>query len=374
MAISDGSAEEMILPATDIKANQYRNRKQRAHSVHCVGRFDSSIQSKEPVMMILSKPVSRAALTLAISSVCASAFAQNYPTKQITMVVPFTAGSATDVLARVIGEHIGRDLGQPVIIDNRPGAGGVIGANLVAKSPADGYTLLIQSTAHAANPALYEKLPYDTLADFVGVTTLATLPNVLVTASSSEYKSVADLVAAAKKKPGQLNYASAGSGSATHINAEKFRSQAHFDAMHIPYKGTPQAVIETVTNRIDFLFAPIVSVLPQIKDGKLRALAVGSAKRTSLLPEVPTTVEGGITDSDFNFWVGVLAPSKTPPEIVRKLHASISKALSSTEVKTRFASLGAEPLVMSPDQFDAFIVREKGELGMLIKKAGVKAE
>ncbi|OWW20969.1 Bug family tripartite tricarboxylate transporter substrate binding protein [Noviherbaspirillum denitrificans] len=325
-------------------------------------------------MSTLFRSARFAMLPLAACCLGAPAFAQNYPNKPITMVVPFTAGSATDVVARVVGEYMAKDLGQPVITENRPGAGGTIGSNVVAKAEPDGYTLLIQSSAHAANPALYDKLPYDTLADFAGITTLATLPNVLITSSSSGYKSVADLVSAAKKKPGQLNYASAGSGSATHINAEKFRAQAQFDALHIPYKGTPQAVIETVTKRVDFMFAPLVSVVPQIKDGKLLPLAVGTAKRTPLLPDVPTTIEAGVAASDFNFWVGMLVPAKTPPEIIKKIHGSVSKALDSTEVKARFASLGADALKMSPSQFDNFIKQEKAELGALIKKAGVKAE
>jgi tripartite-type tricarboxylate transporter receptor subunit TctC len=315
-----------------------------------------------------------AVLPFALSGICATASAQNYPTKQLTIIVPFTAGSATDVIARLVAERLGKDLGQPVVVDNRPGAGGTIGANMVAKATPDGYTLLVHSNAHAANPALYEQIAYDTIGDFAGVTTLATLPNVLIVATSTDYKSVANLVAAARKNPGKLNYASAGSGSATHINAEKFRFQAKFDALHVPFKGTPPAVTETMTQRVDFMFAPIVSALPQIKNGKLRALAVGSAHRTQLLPDVPTTVEAGVPGSEFNFWIGLLAPAKTPPEIVKKLHDSVAKALDLPEVKARFAALGAEPHTMQPDQFNDYIKTEKAELGAVIKKAGVRLD
>jgi tripartite-type tricarboxylate transporter receptor subunit TctC len=314
------------------------------------------------------------AFSLALSGVCTAALAQAYPTKSVTIIVPFTAGSATDVIARVVAERLTKDLGQTVLVDNRPGAGGTIGTDLVAKAAPDGHTLLITSNAHAANPALYEKLPYDTIGDFSGITTLATLPNVLITSSSSKYQSVADLISAAQKNPGQLNYASAGSGSATHINAEKFRFHAKFSALHVPFKGTPPAVTETMTQRVDYMFAPIVSALPHIKSGKLRALAVGSAHRTRLLPDVPTTIEAGVPGSDFNFWIGLLAPAKTNPDIIIKLHGLITKHLESPEVKDRFATLGAEPSTMQPLLFNKYIKQEKADLGALIKEAGVKLE
>lgn len=325
-------------------------------------------------MRTISSILRHAVLPFALTGTCAAALGQTYPAKPLTIIVPFSPGSATDVIARLVGEQIGKDLGQSVIVDNRPGAGGTIGANMVAKAAPDGYTLLVHSNGHVANPALYEKISYDTIGDFAGVTTLATLPNVLIVATSSDYKSVASLVDAARKNPGKLNYASAGAGSATHINAEKFRYEAKFDAQHIPFKGTPPAVTEVMTQRVDFMFAPIVSALPQVKNGKLRALAVGSAHRTQLLPNVPTTAESGVPGSEFNFWIGLLAPAKTPPDIIKKLHRSVAKAVAMPEVKARFAALGAEPYTMQPEQFDAYLKTEKAELGAVIKKAGVKLD
>ena len=315
-----------------------------------------------------------AALPLAIGGILLTNPAFAYPTKPITLVVPFSPGSATDVIARVLGEQMSQSLGQSVIVENRPGAGGTVGSSLVAKAAPDGYTLLVNSNAHAANPALYNKLPYDTLTDFTGVTTLASLPNVLITASASNYKSVPDLVAQAKKQPGKLNFASAGAGSATHINAEKFASKAGIEAVHIPFNGTPPAVTQTIANEVDFMFAPIVSVLPQIQSGNLRALAVGSEKRSQLLPDTPTTVEAGVAGSDFNFWIALLAPGKTPPDVVDKLYAAVNQAVQTEAVKKRYAALGAEPSLLPPADFNRYIQQQTAELGELIRSAGVKLD
>ncbi|MFA7680993.1 MAG: tripartite tricarboxylate transporter substrate binding protein [Pigmentiphaga sp.] len=315
-----------------------------------------------------------AALPFAIGGLLLTSPAFAYPTKPITLVVPFSPGSATDVIARVLGEQMSQYLGQSVIVENRPGAGGTVGSSLVAKAAPDGYTLLVNSNAHAANPALYNKLPYDTLTDFTGVTTLASLPNVLITASASNYKSVPDLVAQAKKQPGKLNFASAGAGSATHINAEKFASKAGIEAVHIPFNGTPPAVTQTIANEVDFMFAPIVSVLPQIQSGNLRALAVGSEKRSQLLPDTPTTVEAGVAGSDFNFWIALLAPGKTPPDVVDKLYAAVNQAVQTEAVKKRYAALGAEPSLLPPADFNRYIQQQTTELGELIRSAGVKLD
>lgn len=303
-----------------------------------------------------------------------SVAAQAYPNRSIRLVVPFTAGSATDIIARAVGDAMSTSMGQPVVIDNRPGAGGSIGANMVAKAPADGYTLLVHSAGHAVNPAIYAKLPFDTVADFAGVTPLATLPNVVVTAPAKGYKTMKDIVAAAKAKPGALNYGSAGSGSATHINAEKFRAVAGYDAVHVPYKGTPEALTETVAGRLDYFFAPIVSALPLIRDGKLQALAVGSARRSELLPEVPTTVEAGYKGSDFNFWIGMMAPAGTPKEVIEKLNAEAVKAAESTLTRARFYALGASSFTMKPAAFDAYIKQEIADAAKIAKAAGIKPQ
>ena len=313
-------------------------------------------------------------LLLATIGMAASiASAQPYPNKIIHIIVPFSPGSATDIIARTIGDKLSAGLGQPVVVENRPGAGGTIGAGVVAAAAPDGYTLLVQSSGHTVNPHIYTTLSYDTLRDFAGVTTLVNLPNVLVIAPGKGIKSVQELVAAAKAKPGPLNYASAGSGSATHMNAEKFRAAAGFDAVHIPYKGTPEAITEVIAGRVDYFFAPMVSGLPMIKDGKVLALAVGSAKRSSVLPDVPTTVEAGVAGSDYNFWIGMLAPAKTPRDIVTRLNEEVLKALQAPEVKERLAKLGAEPLPMSPEQFDAYIREELAANARIVKAAGIKA-
>ena len=253
--------------------------------------------------------LSLALTTLALSGLSMNAQAQDWPKQSIKFVVPFTAGSGTDIVARAVAEKLGTALGQPVVIENKPGAGGTIAANQVAKANPDGYTLLVHSSGHVVNPAIYPNLPYDTLNDLVGITSLASLPNVMVVSPSKGFKDVKDLIAKVKAKPDGFNYASAGTGSATHINAEKFRVAAGINATHIPFKGTPEALTETISGRIDWFFAPIVSALPLIKDGKLQVLAVGTPKRSDDLPNTPTTVEAGVPGSEYTFWVGMLAPS-----------------------------------------------------------------
>ncbi len=297
-----------------------------------------------------------------------------YPDKPIHFIVPFTAGSGTDILARTGAEPMSRALGQPIIVENRPGAGGTLGAAAVAKSAPDGYTLLVHSAGHVANPSIYSNLPYDTLKDFAGVTPLASLPNVLVVSPAKGWKTVSDLVEQARANPGKLNYASAGVGSATHMNAEIFRDSAKFQAVHVPFKGTPEAMTETSTGRVDYFFAPLSSALPQIKAGRLQALAVGTATRSPVLPDVPTTIEAGFPKSDYIFWVALLAPADTPRSIIERLNAEVVKALSSPEVKEKLALLGAEPMPMSPADFDAFLRSETARMAAVIKNAGIKAQ
>jgi tripartite-type tricarboxylate transporter receptor subunit TctC len=298
----------------------------------------------------------------------------NFPDKPIRIIVPFTAGSGTDIVARTIAEPMSRSLGQPILIENRPGAGGTLGAGLVAKSAPDGYTLLVHSAGHVANSSIYSQLPYDTLKDFAGVTPLASLPNVLIVAPSKGFKTVGDLVKKARANPGTMNYGSAGNGSATHMNAEIFRLSAKFDAQHVPYKGTPEAMTEVATGRIDFFFAPLSSALPLIKDGRLQALAVGTAQRSPLLPDVPTTVEAGYPNSDYVFWVAMLAPAATPRPIIDRLNAEALKALASPEIKEKLALLGAEPMPMSPAAFDAFLKTETARMAQVVKSAGIKVQ
>lgn len=297
------------------------------------------------------------------------ALAQGYPNKPIRIVVPFTPGSATDIMARIVGEKLGTAWGQTVIVENKPGAGGTVGSAFVAKSEPDGYTLLVVSTGHVVNPVLYPGLSYDTVGDFAGITPLASLPNVLVVGAGSPIKNVQELIAAAKANPGKLNYASAGTGSATHVNAEKFRAVTGLQATHIPFKGTPETITETVAGRVDFMFTPVLSSIPMIRDNRMRALAVSTAQRSSALPEVPTVSEAGVPGFVFDFWIGLLAPAKTPRDIVNKLNQEVSKALAQPDVKERMAKLGGEPLPMTPERFDAFIREEHATLSVIMKDA-----
>jgi len=310
---------------------------------------------------------------VAIGTFSMAAQAQDWPKQSIKFVVPFTAGSGTDIVARAVAERLTTALGHPVIIENKPGAGGTIAANQVAKAPADGYTLLVHSSGHVVNPAIYPNLPYDTLNDLVGITPLASLPNVMVVAPSKGFKDVKDLIAKVKAKPDAFNYASAGTGSATHINAEKFRVAAGITATHIPFKGTPEALTETISGRIDWFFAPIVSALPLIKDGKLQVLAVGTPKRSDDLPNTPTTVEAGVPGSEYTFWVGMLAPSKTPKPVLDKLNAEVVKILNTPEFKTKLDNIGAAPMPMSSTAFNAFIRSETDTVAKLVQAAGIKA-
>jgi tripartite-type tricarboxylate transporter receptor subunit TctC len=303
-----------------------------------------------------------------------AAFAQTYPDKPIHIIVAFTPGSATDVVARAVAQAMSQSMGQPIVIDNRPGAGGTIAATLVAKAPPDGYTLLVHSSGHTVNPSIYPNLGYDTVKDLVGVSMLAQQPNMLVAAPSKGWKTAGDLVKVAQAEPGKLTYASAGAGSGTHMNAEKFRLHAKFDALHIPYKGTPEALNDTMIGRVDFFFAPVVSALSIVRDGKLVALAVGSEKRASVLPDVPTTQEAGYPGSAYNFWIGLLAPAGTPPALVARLNAEVAKALASPEVKERLGALGADPAPMASADFDKLIARELVENAEIVKEAGIKLQ
>jgi tripartite-type tricarboxylate transporter receptor subunit TctC len=302
------------------------------------------------------------------------AAAQGYPKQPVKLVVPFTAGSATDILARTVGQKLQELWGQPVVVDNRPGAGGTIGAALVAKAAPDGYTLLVHSAAQAYNTAIYPSLSYDTVKDFIDVVPLAGQPNVLVVAPSTGYRSVADLIAAAKAKPGSLNYGSAGTGSGTHINAEKFRLAAGIDAVHIPYKGTPEALTDAMTGRITYFFSPISAALPHIREGKLVALAVSTGRRSSVLPNVPTVAESGLPGFDYNLWVGVFAPAGTPADVVDRINRDVLQVLQTPDAKERLAALGAEAMPMAPAEFDRFVRGEIDESGKVIRAAGIRVQ
>ena len=310
-----------------------------------------------------------------LGCLCASSgFAQNFPNKPVHIIVAFTAGSATDILGRTFGQKLSEMWGQPVVVENRPGAGGTIGAAVVAKAPADGYTLLVNSAAQAYNPSIYKDLSFDTTKDFVDIAALGGQPNVLVVAPSASIKTVGELIAQAKQKPGQLNYGSAGTGSGTHINGEKFKLAAGIDVVHVPYKGTPEALTDTMAGRVTYFFAPISAALPFVRDGKLVALAVSTAKRSSVLPNVPTVAESGVPGFDYSLWVGLFAPAGTPPAVVEKIAKDVRAAEQSADVKERFATLGAEPMPLTPQEFTKFVQTEIDDSAKAIKAAGIKAQ
>src|SRR5438309_4395356 len=249
-----------------------------------------------------------------------AAWAQAWPSKPIRIVVPFTPGSGTDIIARTVTEKLSPQIGQAIVIENRPGAGGTIGVGLVAKAEPDGHTLLVHSSSYTVTPSTYKDLPYDTLRDLTGVMPLGLLPNVLVMAPSKGIRSVRELVAAAKAKPGSMNSASVNIGSATHLNAERFRLGAGIETVNVPFKGSPEALTEIVTGRVDFYFCPVNAILPLLMDGKLVAISVGSTKRSLALLELTTNRQAGVPDSDYNFWVGMFAPAKTPRDVVNRLY------------------------------------------------------
>ncbi|QBK05536.1 tripartite tricarboxylate transporter substrate binding protein [Hylemonella gracilis] len=302
-----------------------------------------------------------------------AAQAQNsYPNKPIRVIVPFAAGSTTDIISRAITDKMGQSMGQQFVIENRGGASGTIGQAVVAQSAPDGYTLMIHSSSHTVTPHTFAKLPFDPLKDFTPVTPISSTPNVLVISPSKNIKTVQELLSYARANPGQLNFASAGQGSATHLNAEKFKLAAKIQATNIPFKGSAEAVNEVIAGRVDYYFSPIAPVIGQIRAGQLLPLAVGSAQRASALPDVPTTAEAGVPGSEFNFWIGLFAPGKTPRAIVDRLQGEVVKALATPEVKERFLSLGADAWTLTPREFDAYIHTEIKNNAALVKAAGLE--
>jgi tripartite-type tricarboxylate transporter receptor subunit TctC len=319
------------------------------------------------------KLIHATALTVFAIAACLPATAQQaYPNKPIRVIVPFAAGSTTDIIARAITDKMSQSLGQPIVVDNRGGASGTIGQAAVASAAPDGYTIMIHSSSHTVSPSTFAKLPFDTTTDFAGITPISSTPNVLVIAPSKNIKTLPALLAYAKANPGKMNFASAGQGSATHLNAEKFKMAAKIDAVNIPFKGSAEAVSEVLSGRVDYYFSPIAPVIGQIRGGTLLALAVGSPRRASALPDVPTTTEAGVPDSEFNFWIGMMAPAKTPRDIVNRLHDEVVKALANPDVKERFLGLGADAWTLSPEQFDAYIKEEIKTNAVLVKAAGLQ--
>jgi len=316
--------------------------------------------------------VALCALPVLIMSVPAGA--ETWPTKPVRVIVPYAPGSATDIVPRTVFEQVSAQLGQTIVIDNRPGGGTTIGTNAVAKADPDGHTLLVHSNAIVTTPAIQANVPYDPVREFAAITPLGNVPMVLVISPDKKIATLKELVAAAKAKAGSLNYAAAGIGTPPHLTMERFRLAAGFEGQLVPFKGAPEALTEVVAGRVDIYFCPITPALSLIREGKLRALAVSNTQRALALPDVPTTVEAGFPDSDFDFWVGVFVPKQTPRDIIGKLHQETVKALHNPATQDKLAKLGVEPMVMQPDAFDARVAKETGIAATLAKAAGIAAQ
>ena len=295
----------------------------------------------------------------------------NWPTRPIRVIIPLTAGAATDIMARAVFEQVSAQLGQPFIVENRPGAGNTIGMAAVAQAEPDGYTILANSSTHTVSPATRSKLPFNVLTDLSGVIPLGNMPVVMAVNPKKGYKTLADFVNYARKNPGAVNYASAGAGNSSHLNGERFRIAAKFEAVHVPQRGAPEALTEVIAGRLDFYFAPLLNSITFLREGTLQALAVSGSQRASALPDVPTTVEAGYPNSEYNFWAGVFVPAKTPPAIRERLHAEIVKALKTPVLSGRLAKLGSDPFLITPAQFDALVKQEIEVNTQLVKAAGI---
>ena len=302
------------------------------------------------------------------------ASAQTYPSKVIRVIVPQSAGGSTDLVARPIAKIMSESLGQPVIVDNRPGAGSIVGCDAVAKSPPDGYTLLMVAASFSITPSLVKQLPFDPVQDFSPVTQISAFPNILVVQSSSPIKTVGEFIAYAKARPGQLNYGSSGIGTGTHLSTEMFKYMAGIDLVHVPYKGGAPSVGALLAGQVQVVLATISTALPHVKSGSLRALAVTTGQRWPSVADLPTLAEAGLTGYDYASWVGLLAPAKTPVPIVARLWTEASKAARTPEMKKVLAQEAAEPVGNSPEQFAAVIEREIATWKKVVAAAGIKAE
>jgi tripartite-type tricarboxylate transporter receptor subunit TctC len=303
---------------------------------------------------------------------CGAFGQQSFPAKPIRMLVPFSPGSQTDILARWIGEKMAEHWGQQVVVDNRPSAGGTIASQYVLQANPDGHTLMMVSTGHAGNATLYSKLPYDTIRDFSGVSRVASVPNLLIVAPALGVKSVKELIAAAKAKPGQFNFSSAGIGSGTQINGEMFKLAAGIEATHVPYKGAPEAVNEVMAGRVQFCFSPILVAMGQVKAGRVLALAVSTAARSPMFPDVPTVAEAAIPGFEYDQWYGLLVAAKTPRPLVNTLNKEIVRVLALPDIKERLLTQGATPAPSTPEEFDRFIRSEVNRFAKVLIAAGAR--
>lgn len=324
----------------------------------------------QPIQLALAAAISLAALSL----MPISASAQTYPVRPIRLIVGFPPGGINDLVARIVGQSVSESLGQPIVIENRPGAGGTIGANAVAKADPDGYTLLLASVSNLAMaPSQYKSLAYDPIKDFAPVALVAASPNIMVVPNDSPIRSVPDLIALAKKQPGSMNYASAGNGTSNHLTVELLKTMAGIDLVHVPYRGDAPGMTDVLAGRIQMMFPTLPVALPQIKAGALRAIAVSSPKRSELVPDIPTVAESGsLPEFSVSVWVGILAPAGTSPEIVSKLNTEIHKALASNAVREQLAAQGTEPAAAAdPKTFGLYLASETKKWSEVAKAAGI---
>jgi tripartite-type tricarboxylate transporter receptor subunit TctC len=313
-------------------------------------------------------------LLLALGLFGANAFSQTYPAKPVRLIIAFTPGSSIDIVGRAVAAKLQEIWAQPVVAENRAGAGGSIGSKVVVDAAPDGYTLLANSSAHAANPGIYAKLPYDTLKDFTNLALLGSTPNVLITGNDTGWKSLKDFVNAAKASPGKLNFSSAGVGSGTHFNLEKLKIALAIDVVHVPYKGTPEAIADTIGGRVCCYWAPLNAALPHVNGGKAVALAVSSAKRTPLLPNVPTVAEQGYAGFEYTLWLGLWGPAGLPADIAAKINKDVNAALASPDLRDRLLKLGTEPGSMTIPEFSEYVRREIDDTQRVLKAAGIKPQ
>ncbi|RZL88333.1 MAG: tripartite tricarboxylate transporter substrate binding protein [Variovorax sp.] len=314
-------------------------------------------------------------LALCVSQVQVQAQAHDavpYPTRPLKLVVPLTPGTTTDQVAREFADRMAKKLGQPVVVDNKPGAGGVIAAQAVAKAAPDGYTILLINSQHAINPSAYDSMPYDTLRDFTGIALVADAPAVIAVPTELGVRNLAEFIAMAKKRPGEFNYGSSGIGSQTHLAGAYFANQAGVVMTHVPYRSSSEVTTDLVTNRIQSVFTPPAFVLGQIREGKLKALAVTGPERLSLLSDVPTTTEAGLPGYQFATWFGFIAPSKVPPQIVSQLARTMKAVLDDPTLKQKFADQGLTPRLLMLEEFDTYIKSEMDRLGPIVKASGVQ--
>jgi tripartite-type tricarboxylate transporter receptor subunit TctC len=307
-------------------------------------------------------------------SFAAPAAAQSYPSRNVTAIIPFAAGNANDITARIVFEQLQKQLGQPIVIESKPGAGGTIGVGQAARATPDGYTVLFHSATFSASYVTHKSLPYDTLNDFTAVSAVSISPSVLVASPKKGYKTAAELVAAAKAKPGELNFASAGIGAASHLSAEKFKLAADIKAQHIPFRGPVDALAEVMAGRIDFYFLPLAAAIGHIRSGNVTPLAVSSEKRSPQLPDVPTTAEIGYPAAAYAFWNGLFVPVKTPPEIVTRLYHEVQRVIADPGVVEKLEKVGAQPLVMSQAEFQKYFEADVKATDELAKKAGIEKQ